>query len=159
MRLQRFGSHASTIIVMHVDVSLPLWPFLDLYGVLRIRSLGIMRLMSRYGSTSTSVKAIYTSSMSDDSVGATGSGSGGGLRVALPHRKQQVQLPSPSGIQATGDSSECSVCYEREVDCVLYTCGHMCLCFTCAQDVLMRPDPLCPICRATIRDVIKTYRS
>ena len=25
--------------------------------------------------------------------------------------------------------TECTICYEKTVDCVLYTCGHMCMCY------------------------------
>ncbi|CAG0890281.1 unnamed protein product [Darwinula stevensoni] len=56
--------------------------------------------------------------------------------------------------------SECSVCYEKPVDSVLYMCGHMCMCYECAiQQWRGQGDGQCPICRAIIRDVIRTYRS
>jgi len=46
------------------------------------------------------------------------------------------------------------------VDCVLYTCGHMCMCYECAlQQWRGRGAGSCPICRNEIRDVIKTFRS
>lgn len=59
------------------------------------------------------------------------------------------------------NSSSCSVCMENAVDTVIYTCGHMCLCFFCAQKLLKRTDDnrRCPICRSLMRDVIKVYRS
>lgn len=56
-------------------------------------------------------------------------------------------------------SSECVVCLEHAPDSVLYTCGHMCMCYACARDVLHNRDALCPICRQSIRDVIKIFRS
>jgi len=61
----------------------------------------------------------------------------------------------------TGDapSNECVVCLERAPDCVLYTCGHMCMCHSCARDVVQHRGALCPICRQSIRDVIKIFRS
>ena len=55
-------------------------------------------------------------------------------------------------------SNECSVCLEKDVDCVLYSCGHMCMCYECAMDV-KSSQALCPICRQQIKDVIKIYRS
>lgn len=56
--------------------------------------------------------------------------------------------------------NECTVCYEKPVDAVLYTCGHMCLCYDCAKELWRgKGDGHCPICRATIRDVIRTYKS
>lgn len=55
---------------------------------------------------------------------------------------------------------ECTVCYEKPVDSVLYMCGHMCMCYECAlQQWRGRGGGQCPICRAVIRDVIRTYRS
>ena len=56
-------------------------------------------------------------------------------------------------------SNECSVCFENAVDCVLYTCGHMCLCYDCAVDIKDNQGALCPICRQAIKDIIKIYRS
>ena len=55
--------------------------------------------------------------------------------------------------------SECVVCCEEPVNCVLYTCGHMCMCFECATAVKDHKGGLCPICRQSILDVIRTYRS
>ena len=54
--------------------------------------------------------------------------------------------------------SECVICYESSVDCVLYSCGHMCMCFQCAVQQWGGAGE-CPLCRATIRDVIRTYRA
>ncbi|XP_065216590.1 protein neuralized isoform X2 [Planococcus citri] len=56
--------------------------------------------------------------------------------------------------------SECTVCYEKPVDAVLYSCGHMCMCFSCALELWRgKGDGHCPICRAVIKDVIRTYKS
>ena len=55
-------------------------------------------------------------------------------------------------------STECVVCYETEVDCVLYSCGHMCMCFQCAVNQWSKAGD-CPMCRQPIRDVIRTYRA
>ena len=54
--------------------------------------------------------------------------------------------------------NECVICYEADVDCVLYSCGHMCMCFSCAVQQFDTSGE-CPLCRATIRDVIRTYRA
>jgi len=55
--------------------------------------------------------------------------------------------------------NECVVCLECAPDSVLYTCGHMCMCYPCARDVVQNRGALCPICRQSIRDVIKIFRS
>lgn len=63
-------------------------------------------------------------------------------------------------VSNTMHGSECSICYERSIDSVLYTCGHMCMCFECAvQQWRGKGGGHCPMCRAVIRDVIRTYKS
>lgn len=57
---------------------------------------------------------------------------------------------------------ECMICCERAVDSVFYTCGHMCMCFECATNFWKKQNKengFCPICRGTIIDVIRTYKS
>jgi protein neuralized len=57
-------------------------------------------------------------------------------------------------------TDECKICYENIVDCVLYACGHMCLCYECAlQQWKGRGGGICPMCRNYIQDVIKIYKS
>ncbi|KAL8513331.1 hypothetical protein ACS0TY_019510 [Phlomoides rotata] len=50
----------------------------------------------------------------------------------------------------------CCVCRKMQVDCVLYRCGHMCTCFKCAHE-LQWSSGKCPVCRARIVDVVRTY--
>ena len=66
---------------------------------------------------------------------------------------------SPVDSSLLDESNECKVCCEEAVNCVLYTCGHMCMCYSCAMAVKEQKGGLCPICRQPIQDVIKTYRS
>lgn len=64
-----------------------------------------------------------------------------------------------NGSVASG-SNECIVCYEAPINTVLYMCGHMCMCYECAVKQWRAPGGgQCPICRANIRDVIRTYKS
>ncbi|KAG7298516.1 hypothetical protein JYU34_018152 [Plutella xylostella] len=56
--------------------------------------------------------------------------------------------------------TECTICYENPIDSVLYMCGHMCMCYRCAvQQWRGKGGGQCPLCRATIKDVIRTYKS
>ncbi|XP_076258346.1 E3 ubiquitin-protein ligase neur isoform X1 [Rhynchophorus ferrugineus] len=56
--------------------------------------------------------------------------------------------------------AECTICYENPIDAVLYMCGHMCMCYECAlQQWRGKGGGHCPLCRAIIRDVIRTYKS
>lgn len=55
-------------------------------------------------------------------------------------------------------TSECTICYEKNIDSVLYMCGHMCMCYECALEQWRGAGcGQCPLCRAVIRDVIRTY--
>ena len=60
---------------------------------------------------------------------------------------------------ADNEANECTVCYERAVNAVLYTCGHMCMCYECAIVVKNNKGALCPICRQHIKDIIKIYKT
>ncbi|XP_060526905.1 protein neuralized isoform X2 [Cylas formicarius] len=61
---------------------------------------------------------------------------------------------------AIGAGIECTICYENPIDAVLYMCGHMCMCYECAlQQWRGKGGGHCPLCRAVIRDVIRTYKS
>ncbi|CAN9499715.1 unnamed protein product [Ophioblennius macclurei] len=67
---------------------------------------------------------------------------------------------SPTFASCSGSwSDECTICYENVVDTVLYACGHMCLCYACGLKLKKMANACCPICRRTIKDIIKTYRS
>lgn len=67
---------------------------------------------------------------------------------------------SLAGAPAYPQPSECTICYENAIDSVLYTCGHMCMCYECAvQQWRGIGGGHCPLCRAVIQDVIRTYKS
>ena len=74
-------------------------------------------------------------------------------------RSSKISCTAPSSPgHSHPASTECVVCYETEVDCVLYSCGHMCMCFQCAVNQWSKAGD-CPMCRQPIRDVIRTYRA
>ncbi|XP_041023663.1 altered inheritance of mitochondria protein 44 [Juglans microcarpa x Juglans regia] len=60
---------------------------------------------------------------------------------------------SHEGAPKTGN---CCICYEMQVDSLLYRCGHMCTCLKCAHE-LQWSNGKCPICRAPIMDVVRAY--
>ncbi|XP_068156704.1 LOW QUALITY PROTEIN: protein neuralized [Drosophila tropicalis] len=65
---------------------------------------------------------------------------------------------SLSDQHSTDSSAECTICYENPIDSVLYMCGHMCMCYDCAIEQWRGVGGgQCPLCRAVIRDVIRTY--
>lgn len=53
--------------------------------------------------------------------------------------------------------SLCSVCLDRQINCVLLECGHLTTCFECASRIYKSNKPECPICREKISRVIKTF--
>lgn len=61
----------------------------------------------------------------------------------------------------SGGGVDCTICYENPIDSVLYMCGHMCMCYDCAMKHWRGGinGGACPLCRAPIRDVIRTYKS
>jgi hypothetical protein len=60
--------------------------------------------------------------------------------------------------QANGNSrlGSCIICCEADVSTVFYRCGHMCACVHCAHRLRQRRAQ-CPICRASIRDVVQVF--
>eukprot|EP00897_Mesotaenium_endlicherianum_P002714 jgi/Mesen1/2470/ME000158S01670 len=51
----------------------------------------------------------------------------------------------------------CAICMDNRKDSILLDCGHRATCAPCGQRLLERPSPVCPICRSSIRQVIKIY--
>ncbi|CAF0717915.1 unnamed protein product [Brachionus calyciflorus] len=74
---------------------------------------------------------------------------------------------------------ECCICLDAPIQCVFYSCGHMCVCWNCAvglkksnaQDSISQrgtqnntqaknpSKPICPICRNEIIDIIRVFKS
>lgn len=67
----------------------------------------------------------------------------GTTRLA-PHKEEK---------QKVEEEGECCVCMNAQSDCVLYRCGHVCACMSCAKELKQ-----CPICREQVSDVIKMWK-
>lgn len=50
----------------------------------------------------------------------------------------------------------CCVCNHKQIDSLIYRCGHMCTCFKCADD-LKTNSGKCPICETPIVDVVRAH--
>lgn len=48
----------------------------------------------------------------------------------------------------------CQICYGNEIDALFFDCGHVCACVECAKQC-----ELCPICRKTVKQVVKMFRA
>lgn len=48
------------------------------------------------------------------------------------------------------DINICKICFEKEINCVLLQCGHLCICFECGS---LPSVKTCPICRQVIDSV------
>ena len=74
--------------------------------------------------------------------------------------------PSASEPDAEGNSpnvstmAECSICLEEPANAAIYDCGHVCMCLDCGKNLIRRERfAKCPICRSTIKDIIRLYHS
>ncbi|XP_039509777.1 E3 ubiquitin-protein ligase NEURL1B isoform X2 [Pimephales promelas] len=145
-----------------VDSSQVLWAFFTLHGAVnRLRILGTVQASPP---TSPSVSQGSTPDDSDSdlafSVNRSSSASESSLVTAPSSPLSPPVSPTLSSCDAplSIKSSECTVCFDQEVDTVIYTCGHMCLCNDCGLRLKRQTNACCPICRRPIKDVIKTYR-
>nr|CAG4638338.1 EOG090X03H5 [Cyclestheria hislopi] len=148
-------------LLMHVDTSLPLWAVFDVYGNTRaIRMLGTVAT-----SEPPSTRFIQSRQSFYQNTTVPISGPPIPAPILSSGTASYVETLNNLTLTAEGNAAagECSVCYERPIDCVLYSCGHMCLCYVCALQLYRggrsAGQGLCPICRAPIRDVIRAYRS
>ncbi|XP_066506051.1 E3 ubiquitin-protein ligase NEURL1B isoform X2 [Hoplias malabaricus] len=145
-----------------VDSSQVLWTFFALHGA--VNRLRILGTLAASPSTSPSVSRGTASDDSDSdlafSVNRSSSASESSLVTApssplSPPLSPSLAFPEPLLGSKNG---ECTVCFDQEVDTVIYTCGHMCLCYDCGLKLKKQINACCPICRRPIKDVIKTYR-
>ncbi|KAJ8360222.1 hypothetical protein SKAU_G00167470 [Synaphobranchus kaupii] len=147
-----------------VDNSRPLWMFFSLHGaVTQLRILGSTQLGDPRGPSSpgtpNSTPNTPTGMCSFDPA-LIGSSLGALCRSAegtIPSSPISESSTFPS---APGPwSDDCTICYENMVDAVIYSCGHMCLCYACGLKLKKMSNPCCPMCRRAVKDIIKTYRS
>ena len=55
------------------------------------------------------------------------------------------------------DAKTCIICFHKKVNCLLVPCRHYSLCFACSK-ALQNSTNKCPICRETIREIVKIYK-
>ncbi|XP_051505477.1 E3 ubiquitin-protein ligase NEURL1B-like isoform X2 [Myxocyprinus asiaticus] len=145
-----------------VDSSQVLWAFFTLHGAVnRLRILGTLQASPP---TSPSVSQGSTPDDSDSDLVFSANRSSSASESSLVTAPSSPLSPpvsptlSSSDMPLSNKKSECTVCFDQEVDTVIYTCGHMCLCNDCGLRLKRQINACCPICRRPIKDVIKTYR-
>ncbi|XP_062943749.1 E3 ubiquitin-protein ligase NEURL1B [Cynocephalus volans] len=146
-----------------VDTTQALWAFFAVRGGAagQLRLLGTLQSSPATTTPSGSLSGSQDDSDSDMtfSVNQSSSASESSLVTApsspmSPPVSPVFPPPEPAGSK----NGECTVCFDGEVDTVIYTCGHMCLCHNCGLRLKRQARACCPICRRPIKDVIKIYR-
>ncbi|KAI9763004.1 MAG: hypothetical protein M4579_000067 [Chaenotheca gracillima] len=79
----------------------------------------------------------------------TGNSYIGGFKAGRRHGKGTMHY-----LVSDEEQNLCQICYEDEMDCLFYDCGHVCACVGCAKQV-----DTCPVCRKPVISVVKMYRS
>ncbi|XP_058043642.1 E3 ubiquitin-protein ligase NEURL1-like isoform X2 [Ahaetulla prasina] len=164
----RVNDSAAMLFFSGVRTTEPLWALIDVYGLTRGVQLLGSTLMAEHlapsapssPTSSPTSSSILCNEVSDPVLCISGSGPlGSSLSGTAPN--SPISMPeSPLSSSISGSwNDECTICYENMVDTVIYSCGHMCLCYTCGLKLKKMANACCPICRRAIKDIIKTYRS
>lgn len=75
----------------------------------------------------------------------------------LSRYSEDVRATVPSQSSAVSSAGPCVICSEGVVDTLLYRCGHMCVCYSCAMELKSQRHN-CPFCRAPIEDIVRAYQ-
>ena len=73
----------------------------------------------------------------------------GGWKDGRRHGKGTMQFEV-----ADEELQLCKICFEAEMDALLYNCGHVVACEECARQV-----SICPVCRRNVLAVVKIFRT
>ncbi|XP_002730746.2 RNA-binding protein MEX3B-like [Saccoglossus kowalevskii] len=64
---------------------------------------------------------------------------------------------SIGSMQHPKKGKECMMCFESEVVAALVPCGHNLFCMECANRLMEKSDPECPVCHQTITQAIRIF--
>lgn len=88
------------------------------------------------------------------------------MQRTLRHEVSAALAANPTTTMSSASqpvhSGHCTVCLTAIADTVLYRCGHLCVCYTCGLRLQQAPPASgvkCPICRASVDDIVRVYRS
>ena len=87
------------------------------------------------------------------------------VRIQLREKEQEealvLQQLAETEIQAPGadtaNANDCCVCLEKTRNTLLLLCHHMCLCESCAADLMKNAKASCPLCRAKVQKTNKNF--
>lgn len=56
------------------------------------------------------------------------------------------------------EDNKCIICYDKDIDCIVVPCQHLCICSKCAEQLKQSSEemrnPSCPLCRTEIGNII-----
>ncbi|VDN59067.1 unnamed protein product, partial [Dracunculus medinensis] len=132
-------------VIIHVDTAVDLWAFFDVYGTtMKIRLLGLffsLAFMIAFIFIYSFIVIIVNNFEFYFII----------FPVFKSPNKKSEEIEAEIG-------DECRICMNAKVNCVIYTCGHMSMCYECATET-WHVNGECPICRKKIEDVIKIYKA
>ncbi|XP_019647931.1 PREDICTED: uncharacterized protein LOC109488195 isoform X1 [Branchiostoma belcheri] len=95
-----------------------------------------------------------------------GLGSHGGMNTSshavvgmLQHTPTSSRTEAEDNRHTSGSSpagNDCIICTERERNCLLSPCNHLCCCMECAKSLTNRHQN-CPMCRTPIAEVLRVF--
>ncbi len=64
-----------------------------------------------------------------------------------------LEISSSSPTPDIKNNFMCLICFQRTVRCIFIPCKHMCTCSECAQEIRIKLNSSCPICRQIFNEV------
>ncbi|CAF3660839.1 unnamed protein product [Rotaria sp. Silwood1] len=71
-----------------------------------------------------------------------------------------TEKQSTASVSSSNDDRDrfnCSICFERTIQCILIPCKHMCACAECSQIIKEKLKSHCPICRQKFTEVWNVF--
>ncbi|KAI6215558.1 Zinc finger, C3HC4 type [Aphelenchoides besseyi] len=142
----------STSAIRHIS------PLVD--GLDRPASAPLTTTICAYRVLPSNLSSNLDSNVRDSGLGASSSNTklASGTTTTASYLTKTIETVSSGEGTSSATESECVVCMSERADSVLYRCGHLCMCFTCAKNT-MDGSGVCPLCRQIIIDVIRCYCS
>lgn len=91
-----------------------------------------------------------------DPDGPTASSAPNGDGRAPPAKKPKLAETENNEDEDSG--RECKVCMDATINTVLIPCGHVAICFECAQMLRQKGNKDCPICKTPVTTIVKTFK-